>query len=193
MKTTEEGNTFGLSHSKSLTYMAMTMLLGSTSHARRKKVGALILKLLSGNRWQIVSDGVNGMRPGESNQCEDPNGKTKSLCRHAERNAIVKLHEEPIRLDKPVVLFVTFQPCLDCAGRIDDAGINHVFYCFPYKDTKGLRYLDDCKIGYTQIDFDEVKNQIPANLQDRCHFDASGTLRESGVVEGEAQINSRFK
>ncbi|QJT70981.1 hypothetical protein GR7B_00183 [Vibrio phage vB_VcorM_GR7B] len=176
-----EHNNYPMSEKNKTAYMSMTLLLGSQSHAKRKKVGSLIVKSLSHHRWQIISDGVNGMRPGEDNKCELPDGTTHPLCRHAERNAIAKLHQEPVSTNTPLVLFVTFQPCLDCATRIDDAGISHVFYCFDYKCRQGLDYLDKCNISYSKIDFESIIHLMPEHMQTRVYFDASGSARDSGV------------
>ena len=49
-------------------YMRMAYIIAEASHARKKKVGCLIVKGTT-----IISDGFNGMPSGMANDCEIPN------------------------------------------------------------------------------------------------------------------------
>ena len=68
-------------------FMKVAQLTAELSYAKRKKVGAVLVK---DNR--IISIGFNGTPKGVDNTCEDvmPNGSlvTKSIVIHAEANAL---------------------------------------------------------------------------------------------------------
>jgi dCMP deaminase len=139
------------------------------SHARRLKVGSIIVK-----EDRIISIGYNGMPAGWDNNCEDRvyanewsidnnewaytdesgtpyNLKTKSEVLHAETNAIAKLaksNESGLDAD----LFVTHAPCLDCAKLIYQSGIRRVFFGQAYRDTAGVEFLKNSNIQVEQID-----------------------------------------
>lgn len=73
---------------------------------------------------------------------------------HAERNAISKLarsHES----GEGAVLFVTHQPCYECAKEIHSAGISHVYYLYPYRITDGIDYLKKAGIPTTELKRDD--------------------------------------
>ena len=124
------------------------------SHARRLKVGSIIVK-----EDRIISIGYNGMPAGWDNNCENelhqPVGRvdlvTKPEVLHAETNAIAKLaksNESGLDAD----LFVTHAPCLDCAKLIYQSGIRRVFFGQAYRDTAGVTFLKNSNIQVEQID-----------------------------------------
>lgn len=108
----------------------------SLSYATRRKVGCVIIKDNS-----IISIGWNGMAPGEDNNCEDENGKTKPGCIHAEDNALRKLtrsHESAVGS----TVFVTLVPCELCAPRLVEAKVSKVYYCeYKPKHQVGIDFL----------------------------------------------------
>ena len=121
------------------------------SHAKRAKVGAVIVK---DNR--IISIGYNGMPSGWENDCEylisDTNElKTRPEVLHAEANVISKVAQSSeSTLDSTI--YCTMMPCLDCAKLIYQSGIHKVFYRDDYpKGTKGLNFLQKCGIMVTKI------------------------------------------
>src|SRR5210317_1380173 len=75
-------------------FMDVAERFSQLSHARRLKVGAIVVK-----DDRIISIGYNGMPSGWDNDCEDlikldelyPTYKTKPQVLHAESNAITKL------------------------------------------------------------------------------------------------------
>jgi len=122
------------------------------SHARRLKIGALIVK------DNHVHYGYNGMPEGWDNNCEnivgynkgEPVLKTKPEVLHAESNAIAKLaksHESAAGAD----LFVTHSPCLDCAKLILQSGIRRVWFKNHYRDSYGVEFLNKSGIEVTQV------------------------------------------
>jgi dCMP deaminase len=116
------------------TYMKVAQLFAEHSSAKRKKVGAVIVK-----DDRIISIGYNGMPAGWDNECEQIvetvddkdihwyNTKTKPEVLHAESNAIAKLAKST-ESGKGATMFVTCAPCLDCAKLIYQSGITEVYY-----------------------------------------------------------------
>jgi dCMP deaminase len=126
------------------------------SHARRLKIGALIVK------DNHVHYGYNGMPEGWDNNCEnligyhqgEPVLKTKPEVLHAESNAIAKLaksNESAAGAD----LFVTYSPCLDCAKLILQSGIRRVWFKNQYRDSYGIEFLE--KSGVEVHHYDNTK------------------------------------
>jgi dCMP deaminase len=125
-------------------YMQTAQTFAELSHARRLKVGCIIVK-----DDRIISIGYNGMPAGWDNNCEHemkwPNGEirflqTKEEVLHAESNAIAKLARS-VESGEGASLFVTHSPCLDCAKLIYQAGIKNVYYLDDYRDDTGIQFL----------------------------------------------------
>lgn len=127
------------------------------SHARRLKIGALIVK------DNHVHYGYNGMPEGWDNNCEnligynkgEPVLKTKPEVLHAESNAIAKLaksNESAAGAD----LFVTHSPCLDCAKLILQSGIRRVWFKNHYRDPYGVEFLKQSGIEVHEYDNSQV-------------------------------------
>lgn len=135
-------------------HMKAAYIYAELSHARRLKVGALIVK-----DDRIISIGYNGMPSGWDNNCEiemyQPVGRinltTKPEVLHAETNAIAKLaRSTESGLDAD--LFVTHSPCLDCAKLIYQSGIRRVYYSNAYRDTAGVDFLKNSGVEVEQLD-----------------------------------------
>ncbi len=106
----------------------LAKLTATRSYANRAKVGAVVVK--SG---QIISSGYNGTYAGDSNQCETDDGeKTLPNVIHAEKNAIMKLCKSTIT-SEDASLFISHEPCNDCASLIILSGIKDVYYSFSHK------------------------------------------------------------
>jgi len=134
-------------------YMKTAKLFAGLSSARRKKVGAIIVK-----DDRIISIGYNGMPTDWDNNCEDEiqqvdaqdfiriTLKTKPEVLHAELNAIGKLARSN-ESGEGATMFVTCAPCMDCAKMIYASGIKEVFYAEDYRDQSGLEFLMRCIIS----------------------------------------------
>ena len=139
------------------TYMKVARLFAEHSSAKRKKVGAVIVK-----DDRIISIGYNGMPAGWNNDCEDlvvyrkeiepgvfnmehtHEWKTKPEVLHAESNAIAKLAKSTESGDG-ATMFVTCAPCLECAKLIYQAGIKEIYYTEDYRKSDGIDFLSKCK------------------------------------------------
>ena len=143
------------------TYMKTAKLFAEHSYAKRRKVGAVIVK---DNR--IISIGYNGMPSGWDNNCEDvvtpslpylhgdgPTLKTKPEVLHAESNAIAKLARSS-ESGNGASLFVTCSPCLDCAKIIYQSGILEVFYNQEYRSDDGIEFLTKCNIPVRKLEIE---------------------------------------
>lgn len=127
-------------------YMDVAFRFSKLSHARRLKVGALIVK---DNR--IISIGYNGTPAGWDNTCETEQNTTKEEVIHAEMNCIQKLaksHES----GNDSIMFITHSPCISCAKAIHGSGITEVYYKNIYRDKAGLNFLEKCQIPTYQIE-----------------------------------------
>ena len=131
------------------TYLKMAEAWAEMSHARRKKVGCLIVK-----DGAIISDGYNGTPSGFDNNCEfgftQQGLTTKPEVLHAESNAISKLARSTNSSDGATV-YLTCSPCFDCAKLIIQAGIKRVVYSDNYRDSRGLQLLEKANIQVDHI------------------------------------------
>ena len=137
-------------------YMQTAETFAELSHAKRLKVGAIIVK-----DDRIISIGYNGMPAGWDNNCEDEvwnvhNGdfilKTKPEVLHAESNAIAKLAKSS-ESGQGATLFVTHSPCLECAKLIYQSGITKVIYKDFYRDNRGLNFLEKSGLELEQLPY----------------------------------------
>jgi dCMP deaminase len=120
------------------TYMKVAHLFAEHSSAKRKKVGAVIVK-----DDRIISIGYNGMPAGWDNNCEI-DGVTKPEVLHAESNAIAKLARST-ESGEGATMFITCSPCIECAKLIYQSGIKEVFYDEEYRSDEGVKFLNKCK------------------------------------------------
>ena len=142
------------------THMKVAETYAELSHARRLKVGAIIVK-----NDRIISIGYNGMPSGWDNNCENEviesyaglegaiihsNLKTKPEVLHAETNAIAKLARSNESGDS-ASLFVTHAPCLDCAKLVYQSGICSVYYRNTYRNEDGIQFLQKAGLQVNKI------------------------------------------
>ena len=142
-------------------YMDFSQRVAQLSHARRLKVGAVIVK-----DDTVISYGYNGMPAGWDNNCEDESVelysgyegaihrtvlKTKPETIHAESNAIAKLAKSS-NSGLGADLFVTHSPCLDCAKLIYQSGIRRVYFNQNYRDDAGIKFLEKSGVEVGQYD-----------------------------------------
>ena len=133
-------------------YLKMAEDLSTLSHAKRRKVGCLIVK-----DTQIISEGYNGTPCGFDNNCEYIDHVdemyTKPEVLHAESNAITKLARST-NSSEGATMYVTCSPCFDCAKPIIQAGISRVVYQNLYTNKncmEALALLSKAHISLTQI------------------------------------------
>jgi dCMP deaminase len=126
-------------------YLEIAKKISELSHAKRKKVGSIIVK-----DSVIISDGFNGTPTGFENNCEDIEGNTKWYTLHSEANAIMKLVRIGGTSAIGATLYITLSPCKECAKLILQSGISKVIYLEEYKDISGVTFLKDSNINICQ-------------------------------------------
>ena len=146
-------------------YMKTAQTFAELSHARRLKVGAIVVK-----DDRIISIGYNGMPAGWDNNCEyediefadavfgEPQAvvnrglKTRPEVLHAESNAIAKLAKS-IESGNGADLFVTHSPCIEGAKLIYQSGIRTVYFANNYRDYTGVDFLKKSGVVVEQLHF----------------------------------------
>lgn len=131
-------------------HMEAAEVYANLSSAIRAQVGCVIVK---DNRIQSI--GYNGMPTGWDNECEfqvraHELGVTELVTKkevlHAETNAIAKVARSNESCDGSTI-YITMQPCIDCAKLIYQSGITRVVYRDEYpKGEAGLQFLNQCGI-----------------------------------------------
>ena len=156
-------------------HMQAAEVYAELSSATRLHVGCVVVKDNT-----IIGIGYNGMPSGWDNVCEDieyilkdecyytefqmkENGftetahgwtkkKTKREVLHAETNALAKIARST-NSSENASLFVTHEPCLDCAKIIHQAGIKEVYYRNAYpRANGGEEFLKKCGIDVYKLD-----------------------------------------
>jgi dCMP deaminase len=125
------------------------------SHARRKKVGAIIA-----TENNILSYGWNGTPSGDDNNCEIENEDgtltTKPEVLHAESNALMKLVSSGGVGAQGSTLYVTMSPCKECAKLIKQAKVKRVVFKEQYRDTGGIEFLRVRGVKVEQLEQNET-------------------------------------
>lgn len=128
-------------------YMDMAAVWARRSKAKRKKVGALIVK-----DKRIIGDGYNGLPPGMEGACEIDEHTTDPRVIHAEMNAIGKLAmSESGGGAEGSTLYVTMSPCTNCVSAILAARIKRVVFEEKYRVIDGINTLIECGVMVEQI------------------------------------------
>ena len=164
------GKIFGLNMKPKFVkfFMDIAKETGNLSHARRLKVGAVVVK-----DSNVIAFGYNGMPAGMNNDCEHKvyanewsvnnseweyqeedsglpyNLKTNSEVIHAEANAIAKLARSTNSAEDST-MFITHAPCVECSKLIISSGIKKVYWSEQYRNTEGLELLAKCGIETVQ-------------------------------------------
>lgn len=145
---------------KDIVYLSMAFQWSKLSRAKRKKVGALIVK-----DERIISDGFNGTPIGFDNCCE-LDGHTKPEVLHAESNAITKLATST-QSSEGSTLYLTLSPCYECAKLIIQARIIRVVFSELYRISKdSLQLLKDCGVEVKQYSKEEIQDKLWSTEQE---------------------------
>ena len=131
-----------------IAYINMALDWAKLSYAKRKRVGALLVK-----NGMIISDGYNGTPSGFDNTCENEKNKTLWYVLHAEANALMKVARSTQSAEGST-LYVTLSPCKECSKLIYQAGVERVVYCIDYKDSEGIDFLNKAGVKVEKIIID---------------------------------------
>jgi len=125
--------------------MMNAVIWSKMSYCKRRKVGAIISM-----DTRTISTGYNGTKEGELNVCENIHNKTlHDRVIHGEANAMLYANKLGHDLTG-TTLYVTTAPCIDCAKKILESGIERVVYLDIYRSRDGIDYLKD-KINIERI------------------------------------------
>ena len=128
-------------------YMSCAENIATLSHARRKKVGCV---LVTPENITILS--YNGTPSGWDNNCEyeevtdDPHFEpvtylvSKPTVIHAELNAILHAARQGVGI-RGSTLYTTLSCCTACSAMIAQAGVKRVVYKEEYRDRSGIDLL----------------------------------------------------
>ncbi len=109
------------------------------STCERAKVGAVIVK-----DKRILTTGYNGSPRGLAHctevGCLMDNGHCVRTL-HAEQNAIIQAALHGV-ITEGAIIYVTHQPCFNCAKTIINAGISEIVYDREYHDDRSLEFLE---------------------------------------------------
>tara|TARA_Y100000310_G_scaffold310830_1_gene356472 strand:- start:19 stop:438 length:420 start_codon:yes stop_codon:yes gene_type:complete len=120
-------------------WMEFAISISRRSYDPRYQVGAVIV---AGDNTQVLAVGYNGNYAGGPNEVESTiPGQSGML--HAEINALLKMD---YNVPKRKKMYITLSPCRMCAKAIVNAGIDEIFYAIEYRDTSGLKILEDSGI-----------------------------------------------
>lgn len=172
----------GISKDKYFLYIAG--VLSQQSKCCSKKVGSLIVKDTA-----IISSGVNGTKTGRDNCVdhsttmgwleEDENGNLylpeKNRHMHSEWSSIYEYHAEQNTIDSAIknnidingaTLYCTHSPCMECAKRISNSGINKLVYMVDYDRSNDfwIGFLKSHGVEVSKMDvesdFDDLKKDF---------------------------------
>lgn len=115
------------------------------SYAERLKVGAVAVR-----DKRIICVGFNGTPPSLPNICEC-NGTTLPTVLHAEENLILFAAKNGISL-AGCSIYVTHQPCLNCARMIFGSGCQEVVFGETYRSDEGLKFLESVNLKIRKYD-----------------------------------------
>lgn len=128
--------------------MNIARKIANKSLSNKKKVGCVII-----DNNEIISTGFNRVPDCIDNKkCEEDN-ITYWYVIHAEEDAILKLIDNNIILNNPI-MYITLSPCKNCAKLIIQSGIKTIVYDEKYKYDESIELLKQANIKI--IDYNEL-------------------------------------
>jgi dCMP deaminase len=134
-------------------FMQITLQVARRSTCPRAAVGAVVVR-----EKRILTTGYNGSPQGLPHctevGCLMVNGHCVRTL-HAEQNAIIQgaLHGVDV---SGSTLYVTHQPCLNCAKMIINAGIRRVVYAGQYPDDIARGFLEEAGVELCEHQKEEM-------------------------------------
>jgi len=125
-------------------YLDIADKVATRSTCDRLSVGCVIVK---NNR--IISTGYNGSVSGKEH-CDDVGHLYNDEGRcirtiHAEQNALLFAEREEL---KDATVYVSHQPCENCAKLLVQAGVSKVVFEYEYKNTDSDFFLDMIEVEH---------------------------------------------
>ena len=134
-------------------FMQITFQVAKRSTCPRAAVGAVIVR-----DKRILTTGYNGAPAGLEHCTEAGCLMVNDHCvrtLHAEQNAIIQgaLHGVDVSSS---TIYVTHQPCLNCAKMIINAGVERVVYAGHYPDETACTFLEEAGIVLSKYEEGEA-------------------------------------
>jgi dCMP deaminase len=105
-----------------LFWLDLVDIFATQSHCKKKQVAAIFVK-----DNHIIATGVNGTIKGDSNCCEDSEGKTEHWrVIHAEMNGIANARD--INDIQGSTLYINYFPCENCAKHLVQFGVQKIIF-----------------------------------------------------------------
>lgn len=128
-------------------FYAIAKLCATRATCDRRHVGSVIVR-----DNHIVATGYNGSPPGLAH-CDDVGHLIKMIdgresCQrttHAEQNALNTAARFGLSTEGATI-YITDQPCLNCAKSIITAGIKSVIYWNDYPEAEGVQFLREAGV-----------------------------------------------
>lgn len=117
-------------------WIQTAQILSARSLDPRSKVGAVIV---TEDNTQVLAVGYNGDHRGGPNEVESSQPGQSGFI-HAEINALIKCDFNHPKKKK---MYLTLSPCRGCAKAIINGGIDEVIYLEEYRDTSGIKLLQE--------------------------------------------------
>lgn len=142
--------------------MASVFTLAGSSKSKRRATAAMLVHFHHGFPT-VISSGVNGTQPGESNVMENDD-LTLSLDTviHAEVNCLNRMEEYSMWADEKDILFCTDSPCPNCLADLEAEGVKTVVYAREYRLTE---HLDASKIKMFCLDMKSVELRMLRGIE----------------------------
>jgi len=124
-------------------FLSIAHEVAKRSTCERAKVGAVIVR-----EKRILTTGYNGSPRGLAHctevGCLMDNGHCIRTL-HAEQNAIIQAALHGV-ITEGATIYVTHQPCFNCAKTIINAGISVIVYDKEYQDDRSLEFLEQAGV-----------------------------------------------
>jgi dCMP deaminase len=131
-------------------FMGITFEVAKRSTCDRARVGAIIVQ-----EKRILTTGYNGSPRGLPHCDEIGHLIVNGHCvrtLHAEQNAIIQAALHGVSTAGST-LYVTHQPCLNCAKMIINAGIRRVVYAGAYPDEESQAFMAQAGVALQRLEW----------------------------------------
>ncbi len=133
---------------KILSYLRRAYCIAENSPDAERKVGSVLISKSTGS---VISEGYNGFIRGANDSALPKTRPEKyDFIIHAEENLICNAARNGIRTDNCFIV-QTLSPCVNCARRLFQSGIDTVYYKDYYPGTDQVKSLGDLKFEYTDF------------------------------------------
>ncbi|KAF7504761.1 hypothetical protein GJ744_001762 [Endocarpon pusillum] len=173
-------------------FMHLSTLASTRSNCMKRRVGAVLVR---NNR--VISTGYNGTPRNLTNcnegGCPRCNGGKSGqlntcLCLHAEENALLEAGRERIGDREGAILYCDTCPCLTCAVKIVQVGIEEVVYAQGYNmDEDTARVLEEGGVRLRQFT-SERSELVSLGMEGEEEEAVNGWLVNGGGLEDKTAL-----